>query len=208
MQFNKHTHTHTHTCTHTEMGTGVENGGRTQDENGDGSKDGNESNSGDGNGDENRNGDGIENGIYEGRGKAKKRKKPHKRCRRDQALSFRTRNHLCRQGVAFAETRQLRSQGPVSAHAYLTEGVTGSEGRGRANRVGSGIIVGGVNGDGNGGGGGGWNEDVNVDGDGDGAGTRTGWRRRKERKVGTGTVAGRGGEMGVKTRGLTQDGNE
>ena len=41
-----------------------------------------------------------------------------------QALSFRTRHHLCRQGVALASTRQLRSQGPVSVQAHRTEGVT------------------------------------------------------------------------------------
>ena len=43
-----------------------------------------------------------------------------------QALSFRTRHHLCRQGVVVASTRQLRSQGPVSVQAHRTEGVTGS----------------------------------------------------------------------------------
>ena len=43
-----------------------------------------------------------------------------------QALSFRMQDHLCRQGVARAGTRQLRSQGPVSVHAHCTEGVTGS----------------------------------------------------------------------------------
>ena len=37
-----------------------------------------------------------------------------------QALSFRRRRHLCRQGVAFASTRQLRSQGPVSVQAHRT----------------------------------------------------------------------------------------
>ena len=35
-----------------------------------------------------------------------------------QALSFSTRHHLCRQGVALSGTRQLRSQGPVSVHAH------------------------------------------------------------------------------------------
>ena len=45
-----------------------------------------------------------------------------------QALSFRTRHHLCRQGVALASTQQLRSQNPVSLHAHRTEGVTQSEG--------------------------------------------------------------------------------
>ena len=47
----------------------------------------------------------------------------------EQVLSFRTRHHLCRQGVALASSRQLRSQGPVSIHAHRTEGITRSEGR-------------------------------------------------------------------------------
>ena len=83
-----------------------------------------------------------------------------------QALSFRTCHHLCRQGVALAGTRQLRLQGPVSVHAHRTERVIGSEGREGANGVRGGIRVGGGNGGGTG--------DVSVDGDGDGAGTRTG----------------------------------
>ena len=86
-----------------------------------------------------------------------------------QALSFRTRHHLCRQGVVLGSTRQLRSQGPVSVHAHRTEGVTESKGREGAD--GGGIGVGGGNGDGNRVGGG--NGDVNGDGDGDGAGTGT-----------------------------------
>ena len=69
-----------------------------------------------------------------------------------QALSFRTRHHLCRQGGGLANTRQLRSQGPVSAQAHRTEGVTGSEGQEGANGVGGGN--GDVNGHGHGGGGG------------------------------------------------------
>ena len=64
----------------TGTGTGVESPGRTQDGNGEGSGDGNENNSGDGNGDEN--GNGNEDRIEEGGGEAKKRKKPHKTCRR------------------------------------------------------------------------------------------------------------------------------
>ena len=72
-----------------------------------------------------------------------------------QALSFRTRHHLCRQAVALASTRHLRSQGAVFVHAYRTERVTGSEAREGANGVGGGIRVEGGNGDGNGGGGGG-----------------------------------------------------
>ena len=45
-----------------------------------------------------------------------------------QALSFRPRHHLCRQGGALAGTRQLRSQGPVSVHACCNDGVTSFEG--------------------------------------------------------------------------------
>ena len=52
--------------------------------------------------------------------------------------------------MALADIRQLRSQSPVSVHAHRTEGVTGSEGREEANRVGGGIGVGGGDGDGNG----------------------------------------------------------
>ena len=137
----------------------METRGRRQDGNGDGSGDGNESSSRDGNGDEDGNGGGNEDGIGEGGGEATKRNKPHKNCRRDQALSFRTRHHLCRQEVALAGTRQLRSQGPVPVHAHRTEGVTGFEGREGANGVEGGVGVGGGNGDSN--------------GDGDGAGTGT-----------------------------------
>ena len=46
-----------------------------------------------------------------------------------QALSFRTRHHLCRQGVALVNTQPLRSQNPVSVHAHRTERVTESEGQ-------------------------------------------------------------------------------
>ena len=60
-----------------------------------------------------------------------------------QTFSFQTtRHHICRQGMALAGTRQLRSQGPVSVHAYCTKGVTGSEGREGANGVGGGIGTG------------------------------------------------------------------
>ena len=104
-----------------------------------------------------------------------------------QALSFRTRHHLCRQGVALASTRQLRSQGAASVQAHHTEGVTGFEGQEGANGVGGGIGVGGGNGDGNGVGGG--NRDVNGHGDGDGDG------------AGTGTVSG------VEVNEGAQDGN-
>ena len=71
-----------------------------------------------------------------------------------QALSSRTRHHLCRQGVALTSTRQLRSQGTVSVQAHRTEGGTGPKGQEGANGVGGGIGVGGGNGDGQGVGGG------------------------------------------------------
>ena len=112
-----------------------------------------------------------------------------------QTLSFRTRHHLCRQGVALASTRRPHSQGPASVQAHRTGGVTGSEGEEGANGVGGGIGVGGGNGDGNGDGAGAGTgvevnegaQDGNGDGSGDGAGT------------GTGT--------GVGTRRRTPDGN-
>ena len=116
-----------------------------------------------------------------------------------QALSFRTRHHLCRQGVALASTRQLRSQGPVSVDTHRTEGVTGSEGREGAN--GGGIGVGCGNGDGNGVRGG----NVNGDGDGAGAGTGTGTGVEANEGVQDGDGAGTG--TGVETRGRTQDGD-
>ena len=74
-----------------------------------------------------------------------------------QALSFRTHHHLCRQGVALASTRQPRSQDPASVQAHRTGGITGSDGQKGANGVGGGIGVGGGNGDDNG--------DVNGHGD-------------------------------------------
>ena len=95
----------------------METRGRTHGGNENGSGDGNESCSGDGNGDEDGDGDGNEDGIGEGRGEAKKRKKPHKNGRRNQALLFRTRHHLCRQGIALTSTRRLRAQDLMSVHA-------------------------------------------------------------------------------------------
>ena len=117
-----------------------------------------------------------------------------------QALSFRTRHHFCRQAIALASTRKLRSQGPVSVQAHRTEGFTAFGGRKGANGVEGGIGVGGGNGDGNGVGGG--NGDVNGAGAGAGTGvkvnegaqdgnededgggdllTNTGWDRGRER---------------------------
>ena len=122
-----------------------------------------------------------------------------------QALSFRTRHHLCRQGVALASTRQPRSQSPASVQAHRTGGVTGSEGQEGANGVGSGVGVGGGNGDGNG--------DVNGHGDGDGAGTGTGVEVNEGAQDGNGdgngdgAGAGTGTGTGVGTRRRTPDGN-
>ena len=78
------------------MAMEVETRRRTQDGNRGWNGDGDESSSGDGNEDEDGNGDGNENRIGEGGRQTKKRKKPHKHCRRDQARLFRTRQHLCR----------------------------------------------------------------------------------------------------------------
>ena len=105
-----------------------------------------------------------------------------------QALSFRTRHHRCRQGVALASTRQPRSQDPASVPAHRTGGVTGPEGQEGANGVGGGIGVGGGNGDGN--------RDVNGNGNGNGGGGERrsagrgrgwGWRPVDEHRMGTGT---------------------
>ena len=111
-----------------------------------------------------------------------------------QALSFRPRHHLCRQGVALASTQQLRSQDLVSVHAHRTDGVTESEGREGPNGVGGGTEVGGGNEDGEGEGSG--NGDVNDDADRDGAGTVTA----------TGVEANEGAEDGNGDG--SEDGNE
>ena len=122
-----------------------------------------------------------------------------------QALPFRTRHHLCRQRVALASTRQLRSQGPVSIQVHRTEGITGSEGREGANGVGCGIEVGGGNGD------------VGDDGDGDGAGAGTGTGVEVNEGAqdgngdgngsGDGAGTGTGTGKGVETRRRTPYGN-
>ena len=124
-----------------------------------------------------------------------------------QALSFRTRHHLCRQGVALASTRQPLSQGPASVQAHHTGGVTRSEGQEGANGVGGGIGVRGGSGVDNG--------DVNGYGDGDGAGTGTGTGTGVEGNEGaqdgngdgSGNGAGTGTGTGVGTRRRTPDGN-
>ena len=114
-----------------------------------------------------------------------------------QALSFRTRHHLCRQGVALASTRRPHSQGPASVQAHRTGGVTGSEGQEGANGVGGGMGVGGGNGDGNG--------DVDGHGDGDGAGVGTGVEVNEGAQDGNGDGSGDGD--GVGTRRRTSDGD-
>ena len=122
-----------------------------------------------------------------------------------QALSFRTRHRLCRQGVALASTRQPRLQGPVSVQAHRTGGITGPEGQETTNGVGGGIGVGGGNGDGNG--------DVNGQGDGGRAGTGTrvegneGAQDGNGDGSGDGTGTGTGTGTGVETRRRTPDGN-
>ena len=117
-----------------------------------------------------------------------------------QALSFRKRHHLCRQGVALASTRQPYSQGPASVQAYRTGGVTGSEGQEGSNGVGGGIGVGGGNRDGDG--------DMNGHGDGDGSGTETGVEVNEGAQDGNGDGAGTGTGTRVGTRRRTPDGNE
>ena len=161
----------------TETGTEVETCREKQGGNGDGRRYGNESSIGDGSG------DGNEDGIYEGEGEAKKRKKPHMTCRRDQALSFPTHQ-------ALASTRQLRSQGQVPVQAHSTKGVSESEGRSGANAGGGGIRVEVGNRDGNGVGDG--NGDGNVAGDEDGTGRRTGVEATKGTPSGNGMEAGTG----------------
>ena len=119
-----------------------------------------------------------------------------------QALSFRTRHHFCRQGVALESTQQLRSQSPVSVHAHGTKGITESEETEEANGDGGGIGVGGGIGDGNRVRGG--NGDVNGGGDGAGEGMGT----ASEVEVNEGAQDGNGTGTGVETRGQPQDGNE
>ena len=120
-----------------------------------------------------------------------------------QALSFCTRHHLCRQGVALASTRRPHSQGPASVQAHRTGGVTGSEGQEGANGVGGGIGVEGGNGDGNG--------NVNGHGDGDGAGAGTGVEVNEGAQDGNGDGSGDGARTGTGTgsgtRRRTPDGN-
>ena len=132
--------------------------------------DSNESSSRGGNGDVDWNVDWNEKETSEGRGWAKNRKKPHKRCRRDQALLFCTRNHLYRQGgVCGHPIAPLAWPGLCTRSSHRgDERVRGTGRKG----VRGGIRVGGRNEDGNGVVGG--DGDVNVYEDRDGDGRRTG----------------------------------
>ena len=144
-----------------------------------------------------------------------------------QALSFRTRHHLCRQGVALASTRRPHSQDPASVQAHGTGGVTGSEGQEGANGSGvalastrrphsqgpasiqahrTGGVTGsegqeGANGSGagleSGGGGGDGNGDVNGHGDGDGTGAGTGGEVNEGAQDGNGDGAETGTGTGT-----------
>ena len=111
---------------------------------------------------------------------------------------FRTRHHLCRQGVALASTRQPHAQGPAFVQAHRTGGVTRSEGQEGANGVGGGTGVGGGNGDGNG--------NVNGHGDGDGAGTGTGVEVNEEAQDGNRDGSGDGAGTGTEARTVAEMG--
>ena len=97
-----------------------------------------------------------------------------------QALSFRTRHHLYRQGVALASTRQVRSQGPVTVQAHRTEGVTGSEGQEGANGSGARLESGAETGTGTGVETRRRTSDGNGDGNGDGSEASSGNRNGDE----------------------------
>ena len=111
----------------------------------------------------------------------------------EQALLFRWRHHLCRQGMAFAGPRQLHSQNPATVQANCTERVTRSERQKGANG----------NGNGNG----------NGDGDGDGVEAEAeaerdqGWMRVNECRTATGTGAGTEAETRRRVQGGSVDGN-
>ena len=84
---------------------------------------------GDADGNEDRNEDGIEDGV----GEVKKRKKPHKNCRRGQARLFRKRHHLCAQGVGLeAPDNFVRKAGAYTRASY--RGDDGVRGTGRGER--------------------------------------------------------------------------
>ena len=56
-----------------------------------------------------------------------------------QALSFHTRHHFCRQEVTLASTRQPHAQGPASVQAHRTGEVSGSEGQKERTGAGAGL---------------------------------------------------------------------
>ena len=115
---------------------------------------------------------------------------------------FRTRHHLCRQGVALASTRRPHSQGPASVRPHRTGGVTGSKGQEGTNGVGGGIGVGGGNGDGKG------DVDGQGDGDGAGAGTEVEANEGAQDGKGDGSADGAGtGTMGTRRRTPDENGD-
>ena len=124
-----------------------------------------------------------------------------------QALSFHPRHHLCRQGMALASTRQLRLQGPVSAHAHRTEGRGGVNGVGVELGVGGRIGVGGGNGDRNRVGCGNGYVSDHGDGGGAGAGTEVGASEGAQDGNGDGSGDGAGTGTRVETRRRTQNGD-
>ena len=121
-----------------------------------------------------------------------------------QAHPFRTRHHLCRQGVALASTRLRKAR---RLYKRIVPGGNRVRGTGRSERGRGGIGVGSGNGDGNGVGDG--NGDVNGHGDGDGAGTGTGVEVNEGARDGNGDGSGDGAGTGtgVETRRRTPDGN-
>ena len=119
-----------------------------------------------------------------------------------QALSFRTRHHFCRQGVALASpTAPFTRSGVCTSASY--RGGNRVRGTGRGERGRERDWSRGGNGDGNG--------DVNGHGDGDGAGTGTGVEVNEGAQDGDGSGDGAGTGTGtgtrVGTRRRTPDGN-
>ena len=107
----------------------------------------------------------------------------------EQALLFRWRHHLRRQGMTFAAPRQLHPQNPVTVQANCTERVTRSE----RQKVANGNGIGNGNGEGDG-------DEAEVE-----AEREQGWMRVNECRAGTG--AGTGAETRGRVQGGSVDGN-
>ena len=108
-----------------------------------------------------------------------------------QALFFRTRHHLCRQGWRLRTPDRPIHKDRRLFKRIVPGGVTGSKGQEGANGVGGGIGVGGGNGDGN--------EDVDGHNDGDGAGTGTRVEVNEGAQDGNGDGSGGRARMGTGT---------